>query len=83
MHLGSLLNPESTISIALKEFSTNPSFLRSDIHTDKMPIGLAHGQVTKACLDILEKEGFFEKTQVTAGKKRIIDKYTRTEKKIE
>jgi hypothetical protein len=83
IRLGSLLDPESLIFRAYKEFSKNQSFLRSDLGAEKMPMGLAHGQVMKASLDILEKEGYFEKTKVKVGKKREIDKYTRTDKRLE
>jgi len=83
IRLGSLLDPESLISIALKEFSKNQSFLRRDIKAENMPTSLGQGQRVKACLDVLEKEGFFVKTPIKAGRRRTIDKYVRTDKKLE
>lgn len=83
IRLGSLLDPESMISVALREFSKSPSFLRRDLNAEKMPVLLGQGQRIKACLDVLEKEGFLLKTEIKAGKKRTMDKYVRTDKKLE
>jgi hypothetical protein len=83
IHLGSLLDPESLISVALKEFSKTESFLRRDIKAENMPISLGQGQRVKTCLDVLEKEGFLVKTPIKVGKKRTMDKYVRTDKKLD
>jgi hypothetical protein len=83
IRLGSLLDPTSMISMALKEFSKTPTFLRRDIKVESLPMSLAQGQRVRACLDVLENEGFFTKTSEKVGPKRTIDKYVRTDKKLE
>lgn len=83
IQLGSLLNPESMISVALREFSKTSTFLRSELKAQNLPVALGQGQRLKACLDVLEKEGFLTKELVKVGAKRTIDKYIRTDKKLE
>lgn len=83
IRLGSLLDPESLISVALKEFSKPGTFLRNELRPKNLPMSLAHGQRVKACLDVLEKEGFLVKSSINVGKTRTMDKYARTDKKLE
>lgn len=80
--LGSLLKPDSTISIALKEFSREKPFYRRDLKPERMPSGLKHGQIIKACLSILSYEGFLDRTEILVGKKRKTDRYIRTLKRL-
>jgi hypothetical protein len=80
INLGSLLNQQSIISIALKEFTREKPFYRRDLKALNMPQSLKQGQMVKACLDILTKEGFLDRTEVKVGKKRISDRYIRTAK---
>ncbi len=80
--LGSLFEPDSIMSKALKEFSREKPFYRRDLKVFRMPEGLKHGQVIKACLDILVHEGFLDRTEITVGKSRKTDRYVRTAKRL-
>lgn len=80
--LGSLFDPDSTVCRALKEFSREKPFYRRDLKAYRMPDGLKHGQVIKACLDVLVHEGFLDRTEVAIGKSRKADRYVRTSKRL-
>lgn len=82
INLGSLFDPNTTISIALNELSREKPFYRRDLKAERMPSGLKHGQILKACLDVLVEEGFLDRTEVPIGKKRRTDRYIRTAKQL-
>jgi hypothetical protein len=82
INLGSLFEPESIMTVALKEFSREKPFYRRDIKPDRMPHSLKQGQRIKSCLDILTHEGFLDRTEVSIGKNRKTDRYVRTVKQL-
>lgn len=79
--LGSLLETDSNICKALREFSRVKPFYRRNLKPERMPSGLKHGQIIKACLTILTHEGFLDKTEVQISG-RETDRYVRTSKQL-
>jgi len=79
--LGSLFDQKSKIAIALKTFTREKPFYRRDLKPHFMPPSLRQGQLIKACLEILTKEGFLTTQKIPKGEQEL-DRYTRTQKML-
>ncbi|MFY3741492.1 MAG: hypothetical protein HMLIMOIP_001948 [Candidatus Nitrosomirales archaeon] len=78
INLGSLNDPNSTISIVLKNIPDKP-FYKAQLNTILPNYIVENRQPVKAALDVLEKEKFIAKT---GSKQGIAEEYIRTDKPI-
>jgi hypothetical protein len=80
-NLGSLLDPDSKITLALKTLNREKPFYRRDLKYHLMPSSLKQGQLIKSCLDILAHEGFLSVQNIPLGEHKL-ERYTRTPKML-